>query len=128
MFNGFEPVDTQQYVIEANDLDHALELARIRYCQHRGHDPRNVTCGFVRDTIEEIEDTSIVINRLEGCARCGGEGHDDLVFEKLKYPFVVDDGDELVYATYTHWVMCPSVYQPIMLTIIPEDDDAQASS
>jgi hypothetical protein len=48
---------------------------------------------------------------LEGCARCHGEKHNNLEFKKLTNPMVVGD------VTITHWAMCPSINEPILLQI-----------
>lgn len=58
------------------------------------------------------------------CARCGGE-HDDLEFEKLLRPmsandFYYDEAPEGA-GEGKYWTMCPTVEQPIILTVVPLD-------
>ncbi len=53
----------------------------------------------------------IVINQV-GCARCDGDGHPNIVFHPFTRPIEVD-GIKL-----THWAMCPTVNEPIVLMSI----------
>ena len=57
-----------------------------------------------------------------GCARCHGDGHEDLVFTKFTHPVerydVEFDTFEIVA---THWAMCPTVNEPIMMTFFEDD-------
>jgi hypothetical protein len=46
------------------------------------------------------------------CARCG-EDHKSLKFKKLTKP---EEGD------YTHWSMCPTLDEPILLKIVIYDN------
>lgn len=55
----------------------------------------------------------IHVERLNGCARCHGEGHDDLTFEPLIHPFEVDEK-----IIVTHWAPCPTNGQPILLSVL----------
>lgn len=48
---------------------------------------------------------------LTGCARCGGAGHEGLVFERLDRPMVAaTDG-----TTWAWWASCPTTGQPILM-------------
>lgn len=47
---------------------------------------------------------------IKGCARCHGDGHDGLMFERLEHPIVDDDG-----TTWAWWAACPTNGQPILL-------------
>lgn len=49
--------------------------------------------------------------KISNCARCGGT-HEDLEFAELSRP--------MVEAKHTHWAMCPTVNEPIMLRIVEE--------
>lgn len=51
---------------------------------------------------------------LNGCARCDGDGHEQLLFLPLTYPLEVSLGE--VTVTMTHWAPCPENGEPIMLT------------
>jgi hypothetical protein len=55
---------------------------------------------------------------IKGCARCKGEGHNDLEFEELKHPMQIDLPGCPPTMLATHWAMCPTVNQPIMLILI----------
>lgn len=52
-----------------------------------------------------------VVISIRGCARCDGEGHDDLLFFRLTHP-VERDGEVL----FTHWAPCPTNGEPILMT------------
>lgn len=47
-----------------------------------------------------------------GCARCGGDGHPNTTYMPFTHPIELPDGDRM-----THWAMCPTVNEPIMLLI-----------
>jgi hypothetical protein len=55
------------------------------------------------------------VKRLKGCARCGGDGHDDLTFLPLTSPI---SGFENGYVA-THWVLCPTNGEPILNGTFP---------
>lgn len=57
---------------------------------------------------------SISVN-LRSCARCGGD-HNNLVFAKFTRSLEVDGHD------FTHWCMCPSVAQPILMEVTYQSD------
>lgn len=52
----------------------------------------------------------------EGCARCDGPGHHDLVFRKFKQPVVAGE------YVFSYWTFCPTTGEPIML-MVTEDDE-----
>ncbi len=72
-------------------------------------------------TIAEQRAQEEVTVDLRGCARCHGEGHPQLTFRKLTFPFEPDVGDE-----YTHWAPCPANGEPILM-IIKSRDEIQTS-
>jgi hypothetical protein len=47
---------------------------------------------------------------LVGCARCHGDGHPQITFEPLTFPYVEDNGTEM-----THWAPCPTNGEPILM-------------
>lgn len=47
---------------------------------------------------------------INGCARCDGEGHKDLVFREFVHPIEIA-GE----APFTHFAFCPLRGEPIML-------------
>jgi hypothetical protein len=56
-----------------------------------------------------------VVTTIAHCVRCDGI-HKDLAFSPLNGETVTGEmGDE-----YTHWAMCPTSKQPILLSIVPE--------
>lgn len=57
-----------------------------------------------------LTDESIVIESLEGCARCGNT-HAMLRFFKLERPMRAAGSQ----AVFTHWALCPSRREPIMM-------------
>lgn len=62
---------------------------------------------------------NITLTRLVGCARCHGEGHDDITFKPLKHP-VSQDGK----VRYTHWAPCPTTGEPILMLTSTQPESA----
>lgn len=56
-----------------------------------------------------LTDESIVLESMEGCARCGFTHHAMRLF-KLGRPMHVSG------ETFTHWALCPSRREPIMFS------------
>jgi hypothetical protein len=54
------------------------------------------------------------MERLQGCARCHGEGHDSITFQPLAHPYVEDNGQVM-----THWAPCPMNGEPILYGTSP---------
>lgn len=63
--------------------------------------------------------TSMVINNLTGCARCG-ETHTHLEFQPLTSPMVLRD-----VAEFSWWALCPINGEPILLGIIATEGEAE---
>lgn len=53
-----------------------------------------------------------------GCARCHGDGHEQLLFRKFQHAFEPDGVEE----AYTHWAICPKLREPILLAFFEESD------
>jgi hypothetical protein len=53
---------------------------------------------------------------LRGCARCHGEGHENLWFHRLTHPVEIAPD-----TAFTHWAPCPTNGEPIMLVVSPDD-------
>ena len=53
-----------------------------------------------------MNEQKITIDSLNKCSRCGGD-HKSITFEKLERPL----------GNLTHFAMCPTNNQPIMMTI-----------
>jgi hypothetical protein len=51
-----------------------------------------------------------IVQTITGCARCHGEGHEELRFRKLRYSH--PGGDHPVQ--WTHWAICPATGEPIL--------------
>jgi hypothetical protein len=58
---------------------------------------------------------------IRGCARCDGDGHEDLEWKPFTYPIEYGDPDGFVA---THWCLCPTNGEPI--TMGGYDDDPVA--
>lgn len=58
------------------------------------------------------------VKSLTGCSRCG-ENHTDLKFGLLTNPVLGNDGKE----EYTHWTLCPTNDEPILMKILARDKD-----
>lgn len=56
------------------------------------------------------ENAATIVFDQVGCARCGGDGHDQIEFHKLTHPMELDDG-----MRGTHWAPCPTNGEPIFL-------------
>lgn len=54
----------------------------------------------------------IDVKRLSNCARCG-KNHRQLKFKKLKRPGLSHRG-----GAHSHWALCPTTREPIMLTVL----------
>ena len=58
------------------------------------------------------EQPSHIVEKLLGCARCGEDHEETIVFRPLTIP--VREGI-IVYAT--HWAPCPSTCEPILMRL-----------
>lgn len=71
-----------------------------------------------RVPVEEVattEERLVFTLSIEGCARCLGDGHDDLEFRKLTHPVTAGG------YRFTHWATCPENGEPILLTMTAPD-------
>ena len=64
------------------------------------------------------EEVEVSIN---GCARCHGEGHVGLIFQPLTHPVEFPGVD---IQALTHWCLCPTTREPILLRIEIRDLEA----
>lgn len=53
----------------------------------------------------------MIIERLEGCARCEGDGHSNITFRRFRLPIVAGE------YVFTHWSPCPTTGEPILLMV-----------
>jgi hypothetical protein len=56
-----------------------------------------------------------IVESIRGCARCHGDGHENLEFKELAYPVEISN-----YPPITHWAMCPTSGEPIMMRFEPK--------
>lgn len=56
-----------------------------------------------------------------GCARCDGDGHDQLTFQPLTHPVTIGPGTR-AEIVFTHWAPCPTNGEPILLTLTVNPD------
>lgn len=68
---------------------------------------------------------AVFTQSIVGCARCWGAGHDDLRFRKFAHPIELEIEGEMVIIA-SHWSMCPTTGEPIMLRFEENDLLAQA--
>jgi hypothetical protein len=59
--------------------------------------------------LAEIDGNIPKVAILNNCARCGGN-HSDIEFREFTNHFSPDGG-----AVYTHWAMCPTLNEPILM-------------
>ena len=52
---------------------------------------------------------------LVGCARCGGDGHPDLLFHPYTHPVECEEIE------FTHWAICPTLKEPILFATVEKD-------
>jgi hypothetical protein len=58
-------------------------------------------------TVQSVEPFT---SSITGCARCEGEGHENMTWEPLTHPIEDSDG-----ALWTHWAACPTNGEPILM-------------
>jgi hypothetical protein len=56
---------------------------------------------------------------IRGCARCDGDGHEDVVWEPFTHPVEDTDG-----TLWTHWAPCPTNGEPILMKAGPKPEAA----
>lgn len=91
---------------------------------HKQH-PFDVVTAFL-DEIELAPDPTVVehvsfVVDVNGCARCHTDtGHPGVAFRAFTHPVTseVGGGGDLLY---THWALCPTTGEPIMLRMVPSD-------
>lgn len=71
-----------------------------------------------------------VIKSIVGCARCHGDGHDDLLFNPFTYPVKAGrverpDKSIVIDLEATHWALCPTNGEPILMAFTTIDKVAQ---
>lgn len=54
---------------------------------------------------------------IVGCARCRADGHKQLEFHRFTRPVEVAGSGE---SPYTHWAICPTTGEPILLRTVPK--------
>lgn len=65
---------------------------------------------------------AIYLERLTGCARCDGEGHDQITFYPLTHP--VDPSESGCDKQITHWAPCPTNGEPILMVVTEKEQES----
>lgn len=61
-------------------------------------------------------EVTITMNQV-GCARCDGNGHANMTYRQLTHPVVLEG-----ILRFTHWALCPTNGEPIMLLVNPVEE------
>lgn len=71
-------------------------------------------------------DSAIMVRSIKGCARCDGDGHEDLEFRPFTQSVDIDLalGRGSSRAKFTHWAMCPTLNEPILMAILNNSSEA----
>lgn len=64
-----------------------------------------------------MTEPSAFVSTIVGCARCHGDGHEDVLWQPLAHPVEDADGSE-----WTHWASCPANGEPILMQVTEVDD------
>lgn len=67
-------------------------------------------------------DDEIHVPHQVGCARCEGDGHDDLTFRRLTHPVVVQGPPVCGEVELTHWCPCPTNGEPILMAVLERQE------
>jgi len=67
-----------------------------------------------------MSEAPIHLDRQEGCARCDGDGHDDITFQPFALPVKLPPGSQAGAGEViaTHWALCPATGEPILMLSI----------
>jgi hypothetical protein len=57
----------------------------------------------------------MIKTNIYGCARCDGEGHNNIVFCRFDRPAGTN-------GEYTHWATCPTTGEPILMKFVKLED------
>jgi hypothetical protein len=60
------------------------------------------------------------VRNIDNCSRCGGR-HDELEAKKFDRPHACEENIQT--RTWTHWAMCPTSGDPIMVRNTTEEED-----
>jgi hypothetical protein len=69
------------------------------------------------DATEQEPRADVVTIDVEGCARCHGDGHPGLTFQRMEHPVVLEGH------VYPYFALCPTRGEPILMTYIPMTSD-----
>jgi hypothetical protein len=109
------PICNKSHEIEWQELGMPMQSPGNVAMTHYAHCPNNPGLTMLRGF---IVDRRVV--KVHGCARCGGE-HEIEFSPFLKSP-IVADGE-----TLTHFAMCPTLNEPILMRIIPSTGEPEAA-
>jgi hypothetical protein len=54
---------------------------------------------------------------MVGCARCDGDGHEDVLFKPLTHPVQIEGW------WFGFWAPCPANGEPILMGVSPKSED-----
>ncbi len=60
----------------------------------------------------------LAISSLRGCARCGEDHLQDISFTAFRVPVREVDGEEPGKLLFTHWALCPTSGEPLLMIVI----------
>lgn len=72
---------------------------------------------YAEPAAPEQADLFVEVPNLQGCARCGKDHR--VRFKELQRPMVAGD------STLTHWAICPTTGEPIMMRFVDVPDASQ---
>lgn len=67
------------------------------------------------------EQRDVIVTNLRWCARCHGDGHENLAFERLTHP-MMGYQEDVGPIEMTHWSMCPTISEPIMMAPVQKTE------
>ena len=70
---------------------------------------------FIRAFEQVTQQRGTITQDQRGCARCGASEHPSLSYYPLAEPVQLPNSEEV----WTHWALCPTTGEPIILTIYP---------
>lgn len=108
---GLHPLASEVVLLEGWELGrHSHE---VRSYVERALAKRNQLWSDCRH--ETTTSPAPLVFSITGCARCGCDGHDDVMWQPLAYPF--DPCSTEPEGAFTHWAPCPNNGEPIMMRV-----------
>lgn len=63
---------------------------------------------------EKVNNMGTIVSSVYNCARCHGN-HDELSFKEMIHPIMYDDARGIGTVFASHWALCPTSSDPILL-------------